>query len=118
MDGFEELEQEILYAKTETLGRMGQALEGALEELRAFDAGEVDPGRDGARSSGTAGGAPPRSSDTSRERLVARAGEALLFYVVQRESMGLRADPELLDELGVPAEVRRRMGLDPFRPDG
>lgn len=118
MDRFEELEQEILYAKAETLGRMGQALEVALAELRAFDGGEGGGRGEAARTGAATEGGVPRSSGTSRERLVARAGEALLFYVVQRESMGLRADPELLDELGVPAEVRRRMGLDPFRPDG
>lgn len=118
MDGFEELEQGILHAQAETLGRMGQALEEALEDLRTFDAGEVDGGRGGARSGGATAGAAAGSSRTSRERLVARAGEALLYYVVQRESMGLRADPELLDQLGVPAEVRRRMGLDFARRGG
>jgi vacuolar-type H+-ATPase subunit D/Vma8 len=92
----EALNHELLQESAETLGRLGRRMERALEALAAFDA---------------AGG----TDAAERDALVAAAGEAVWYYVVQREVMGLR-DPEmLLRELGVPREVRLRMGVAPRR---
>ena len=88
---------EIQQEKAATLGRIARRLEGALHDLASFDAaGRADPVR--------------------REELVAAAGEALWYYVIQREVVGLRDTEAMLRELGVPREVRLRMGLRPRRP--
>jgi hypothetical protein len=47
---------------------------------------------------------------------VARAGEALWYFVVQREACGLRDADSVVRQMGVPREVRLRMG--PARPPG
>lgn len=91
----EALNYEILQESAATLARLGRRLERALEALAAHDAG---------------GGA-----EAERDALVAAAGEALWYYVVQREVMGLSGTEVLLRELGVPREVRLRMGLPPRR---
>jgi hypothetical protein len=44
------------------------------------------------------------------ERLLAEAGEALWYLVVQREACGLRNTEAVLREYRVPAAVRLRMG--------
>jgi hypothetical protein len=91
----EALNYELLQESAGTLARLGLRLERSLEALAAHDA---------------AGGAA-----AERDRLVAEAGESLWYYVIQREVMGLRETESVLRELGVPREVRLRMGLAPRR---
>jgi hypothetical protein len=93
----EALNHELLQESAETLGRLGRRMERALQELAAFDA-----------AGGADGGA---EAAAERDALVAAAGEAVWYYVVQREVMGLRDAEMLLRELGVPREVRLQMGV-------
>jgi hypothetical protein len=94
------LEYELAQEKASALGRLGRALEAALEAVRAFDAAIVEP-----------------SAETRRERraLVAEAGHALWLLVVQREAIGLRDTRQLMRDYRVPAEVQSRMGLLPAK---
>ncbi|POF29744.1 DUF6665 family protein [Roseibium marinum] len=85
------LEQEILGEKASTLSRLTGKLEKALSDLKTAD--------------GTPGLLPGE-----RERLVALAGEALWHVIIQRELCGLRQHRAFNDFLGVPKEVRLRMG--------
>lgn len=94
------VEAEILQEKAATLSRIGGRLQEALGALRDFDL------------------APEPRDPARRERLVSAAGEALWYYVVQREVCGLRDTEGLLDELAVPREVRLRMGVRPRGGDG
>jgi hypothetical protein len=94
----EALNYELLQESAATLGRLGRRLEHALAALAAHDA---------------AAGA----GDGDRDALVASAGEALWYYVVQREVMGLRETETVLRHLAVPREVRLRMGMAPRRAD-
>ena len=98
------LNYEIVQEKAATLSRIGKRLQAALDELKAFDAAhehaaasDADRGR--------------------REELVAAVGEALWYYVIQREVCGLRDSEAVMRHLGVPREVRLRMGYVP-RPKG
>lgn len=93
------LNYEIVQESVATLARLGRGVEHALEALRAFDAAH-------------AGGGP---APAERDPLVAAAGEALWYYVVQREVMGLRDTESAMRHLGVPREVRMRMGINPYR---
>lgn len=81
------IEHEALEEKAATLARLTRKLEEALAAL------------DGASE--------------ERERLLARAGEALWHVVIQRELCGLRRHDALMRELAVPGAVRARMGPDP-----
>jgi hypothetical protein len=99
----EALNYELLQESAATLARQGRRLERALEALAAFDAAQ-----------GTATGA---EAAAERDALVATAGEALWYYVIQREVMGLSETESVLRQLGVPREVRLRMGLA-RRPGG
>ena len=92
------LNYELLQESAATLARLGRGVERALEALAAFDAGHAHGG-----------------PAAERDPLVAAAGEALWFYVVQREVMGLRDVESVLRHLGVPREVRMRMGINPYR---
>lgn len=94
----EALNYELLQESAGTLGRLGRGLERALEALSAYDASHDAGGGDG-----------------DRDALVAAAGESLWYYVVQREVMGLRETETVLRHLGVPREVRLRMGMAPRR---
>ncbi len=94
------LQYEILQEKAAVLARLGRRLQSALDALAAFDA------------SGGAGAAG------ERDALVGAAGEALWYYVVQREVLGLRDGETVMRELRVPREVRLRMGLNRARPGG
>jgi hypothetical protein len=76
---------------------LGRQLQAALERLEAFDAG--------ART-----GSPADAAE--RDALVGAAGEALWYFVVQREVLGLRDADTVMRELRVPREVRLRMGLN------
>lgn len=93
MGGVDPLAYEIMQEKAAVLARMGRGVQKALEELQAFDAaGGGDPGE--------------------RVALVGAAGEALWYFVVQREVLGLRDTETVMRELRVPREVRLRMGLN------
>jgi hypothetical protein len=94
------LNYEIVQEKAATLARIGKRLQAALDELAAFDAARGE--------SAGAGG-----DDERREELVDAAGEALWYYVVQREVCGLRDSEAVMRQLGVPREVRLRMGYVP-----
>jgi hypothetical protein len=86
------------------LGRLGRALEAALQTLRDFDAAQA---------------APPSDPDKKRRGLlVAEAGYALWLFVVQREACGLRDSRAVMRDYAVPAEVQVRMGLLPPQPQG
>jgi hypothetical protein len=87
------LNYEILQESAATLARLGRRLQGALDALAAFDA------------------APGPSAE--REPLLAAAGEALWYYVVQREVMGLGNTETVLRDWGIPRDVRLRMGIRP-----
>jgi hypothetical protein len=92
------LDYEIAQEKASTLGRLGRALEAALEGLRAFDA-------------------EPDASERrdARRALVAEAGHALWLFVVQREALGLRDTRQVMRDYRVPVEVQNRMGLPPTK---
>ncbi len=93
------LEYELLQEKAWNLMRLGNRLRQALDTLRAFD-------------DERAGGAAPAEGDADRrEELLAEAGEALWYYVVQREVSGMRDNAAVIREMGVPREVQLRMGL-------
>lgn len=93
------LNYELVQESAATLARLGRGVERALEALAAFDAAHANGG----------------SAAAERDRLVAAAGEALWYYVVQREVMGLRDVEPVMRHLGVPREVRMRMGINPYR---
>lgn|GEM_PF-831579 len=92
--GVDVLEYELFQEKASTLARMGGKLKSALDALAAYDAAHE-----------------PRTDDTERAELVATAGEMLWYYVVQREVCGLRDTDAVLRHLGVPKEVRLKMGM-------
>ncbi len=81
---------EIAAEKAASLGRAGRRLESALAALR-------EP--------------QPTANENERDELLDDAGEALFFYLVQREACGLRDSAEVIDAFSVPAEVHLRMGL-------
>jgi hypothetical protein len=91
--GVDPLAYEIMQEKAAVLARMGRGVQQALERLQAFDA--------------AAGGDP-----AERDALVGAAGEALWYFVVQREVLGLRDSEAVMRELRVSREVRLRMGLN------
>lgn len=95
-DGLDVLQYEILQEKAAVLARLGKKLQASLDALAAFDA---------------AAPAAPRAS-AERDALVGAAGEALWYYVIQREVMNIPATDAMLRELGVSREVRLRMGLN------
>lgn len=95
----EALNYELLQESASTLARLGRRLERSLEALDAHDAAAGQGGR--------------RTAE--RDVLVAEAGESLWYYVIQREVMGLRETETVLHELGIPREVRLRMGINPHR---
>jgi len=67
---------------------------------------------DAALSALAACGAPATpAAAAERDALVAAAGEAVWYYVVQREACGMRDSEAVLRELGVPREVQLRMGV-------
>ena len=83
---FDVLEYELVQEQAAALGRMGRALEAALDKLREFDA------------------AGPRDA-SARRVLVREAGKALWMLVVQREACGLRDSRTLMRDYNVPGEV-------------
>jgi hypothetical protein len=96
------LQYEIVWEKAAALSRIGKRLEAALGALAAFDAARGDA---------------EDTDEGRRDELAAAAGEALWYYVIQREVCGLRDSEAVMRHLGVPREVRLRMGYTP-RPKG
>jgi hypothetical protein len=94
------LDYEIAQEKASTLGRLGRALEAALEALKAFNAQPI---------------AATAQTRAERKALVAEAGHALWLFVVQREALGLRDSRQVMRDYAVPPEVQGRMGMLPAR---
>lgn len=82
------LDHELRAEAATTHGRLLKKLERALERLAAADA-ETD----------------------RRARLVAEAGTALWYLMIQRDLMGFRNRAQFLKEMKVPPEVILRMGV-------
>lgn len=93
------LDYEIAQEMAGTLGRLGRALERALQTLIEFDT---------AWPSGTTMTA---QAHDERQKLVAEASRALWHFVVQREACGLCDGRQVLRDYAVPPEVRDRMGM-------
>ena len=91
------LDYEIAQEQAVALGRMGRALEKALDGLREFDAAHPRSGE-------------PASARQVRRTLVTEAGHALWMFVVQREACGLRDSRSVMREYKVPGEVQHCMG--------
>jgi hypothetical protein len=106
------LDYEIAQEQASALGRLGRALETALEALAAHD-------RVAAYDRGTSGQpVPDRPLDQAatecrkaRAALVQAASHALWCFMVQREACGLRDPRPVLRDYRVPAEVQNRMGM-------
>jgi hypothetical protein len=96
--GVDLLNYEIVQEKAATLARIGKRLQAALDALAAFDAARADAGD---------------ADEGRRDELLSAAGEALWYYVIQREVCGLRDGEAVMRQLGVPREVRLRMGYVP-----
>jgi Family of unknown function (DUF6665) len=92
------LDYEIAREKASALGRLGRALETALQGLAEFDVAHPSPG--------------PAERD-ARLALVAAAGHVLWEFVVQREACGLRDGGVVMRMYKVPREVQDRMGAFP-----
>jgi uncharacterized protein DUF6665 len=98
------LEHEFAQEKASALGRLGRALEAALQALERFDAERRDE---------------PWLTEkrrAMRAALAAEASIALWQFVVQREACGLRDLRAVLRDYRVPAEVAARMGALPVPP--
>ena len=92
------LEPEVAQEKASALGRLGRALEAALQALARFDAEDTDAAASGER----------RQARTS---LAVEASVALWEFIVQREACGLRDMRAVLRDYRVPAEVAAQMGV-------
>jgi hypothetical protein len=92
------LEFEIVQEQASALGRQGRRLEAALAALRAFDAEPSEPA------------APGREARERRESLVAEAGEALWYLLVQRDACRLHNSVAVITHYAVPREVVNRLG--------
>lgn len=90
----ESVQAEIAQEKAAALGRMATRLVEALARLEELDAAPQ----------------PAEEGPAERKRLVAAAGEALWYFVVQREACGLRDVESVLRDFRVPREVYLRMG--------
>ena len=86
------LDYEIAQEQVSAFGRLGRALEAALAALAEYE-------RDNGERNAT------------RARLVAEASDALWYFIVQREAIGLRDPRPVLRDYRVPAEVHNRMGV-------
>jgi hypothetical protein len=92
------LEYEIAREKASSLGRLGRRLEAALAALQAFDTSHAHAHR-----------------GPEREALLAEAGNLLWHFIVQREACGLSDSARVMQDYGVPKDVRARMGVFPKR---
>jgi hypothetical protein len=93
---------EIGQEKASALGRLGRRLEAALAVLRAYDS--AHPQEPAARR-----------SDRRRARLLADAGEALWYLLVQRDACRLHGSSALIADYGVPSEVVNCAGPSPYQ---
>ena len=91
------LDTELARERASSLGRLGRALEGALQRLCEFAATHSRP-------------LSPEMSEV-RSDLVAVAGHALWQLIVQREACGLRDTRAVMEHYRVPAEVQTNMGV-------
>ena len=87
----ESVQAEIAQEKAASLARVATRLVDAVTRLEEHDAA-------------------PASGPEERARLVSAAGEALWYFVVQREACGLRGMDGVLRDFRVPCEVHLRMG--------
>ena len=94
------LDYEIVQEKAAALGRLGRRLERALLALAQFDQDEAEHSEARLRQ---------------RRALVADAGEALWYFMVQREACGLRDSRQVMRDYRVPVEVQYRMGVSTHR---
>jgi len=85
------LDHELLAEKAAALGRTGQKVATALNELRTFDAGGTTEG--------------------DRAALLKAASTAVWYYFIQRELCGLRDQSSAIEEYAIPAEVLRGLGV-------
>jgi len=92
---------EIGQEKASALSRQGRRLEAALAVLRAYDVAHLQE-------------SAARRSDPARARLVAEAGEALWYLMVQRDALGLHGNAALIADYGVPPEVASCAGPSPY----
>jgi len=92
------LDYEIAREKASALGRLGRALETALQTLAEFDAAHPSPG--------------PAEHD-ARLALLATASQMLWQFIVQREACGLRDGGAVMRMYKVPREVQDHMGAFP-----
>jgi hypothetical protein len=90
------LDTELARERASSLGRLGRALERALQSLSEFDATHSRP-------------LSPEASEV-RSDLVAAAGHALWQLIVQREACGLRDNRAVMEHYRVPADVQTNMG--------
>jgi hypothetical protein len=91
------LDYEIAREMASALGRLGHALELALQALARFD--EAHP-RDTMND----------ADREARRALASAAGNALWQFVVQREACGLRDTRQIMRDYCVPLDVQHRMG--------
>jgi hypothetical protein len=116
------LDYEIAQEQASALGRLGRALETALEALAAHDrvaaydretpdqaCGQPPPDRPLDQAATEC--RKPDSQKTARAALVQAASHALWCFMVQREACGLRDPHPVLRDYRVPAEVQNRMGM-------
>jgi hypothetical protein len=101
------LEFEVAEEKASALGRLGRRLEAGLASLCAFDAEHAI--RD------AAGSTPGPDVQARRKALVAEAGEAFWYLLIQREACGLRDYGAVIRTYGVPNEIVIRAGPNPGR---
>ncbi len=90
------LDYEIVEEKAAALGRLGRRLECALLALAQFDQSAAEHSE---------------ARLHERRALLADAGEALWFFMVQREACGLRDSRQVMRDYRVPLEVQYRMGI-------
>ena len=104
VSGLAVLEHELAQERATSLGRSGRRLETALAALRAHDETmQRDPGPVTAQGR------------NARRELLLEAGEALWYFIVQRELTGLCDSADVMRDYQVPKAVQACMGLRPPR---
>jgi hypothetical protein len=96
------LDYEIAQEQAAALGRLGRALEAALDALARYDSAEAERRQ--------AAAALTSAANPLRTRLVQDASHALWCFIIQREVCGLRDQRQVVRDFGVPGEVHNRMG--------
>ena len=91
--GVDSTAKEIAQEKAQALALTARSLESALLALREHDARGA-----------------PKPGDAKRAKLVARAAERVLHYIVQPYAQGPRDPCDLFDSYSVPTEVIARLG--------